>query len=126
MKTDTIQVDQGQAVLIDFTALDVHSSDFLKITDGDGTTLLANTAGSSLPDRVTSQSNVINILFTTNHNGEGTGWSASWHSAPQGQVSHTFAVCLVKEAGDSYEVHIMRMAIKLLTDNNALREQPGV
>ena len=89
VKTDTIQVDQGQAVIIDFTALDVHSSDFLKITDGDGTTLLANTAGSSLPDRVTSQSNVINILFTTNHNGEGTGWSASWHSAPPGQVSHT-------------------------------------
>ena len=83
-RTDTIQVEQGHAVILDFTAFDIASPDFLKITDGDGSKLLDNTHGSSLPQRVTSRSNVMDIYFTSDSAVEKTGWSANWHVAPQG------------------------------------------
>ena len=91
--TDTIEVEEGQTLLLEFKAFDIHTIgsgdcifDHLTITDGDGTTLMGESCGpstngihpgggiyvvggenigSSLPAAIKSQSNLVNIKFWT-------------------------------------------------------------
>ena len=82
-KTDTIQGRDGTVLVLEFTAFDVESHpscrfDYLKIQDGDGTTLMEKTCGSSLPDKITSRSNKVFLDFKTNGKGRRTGWSVHW------------------------------------------------
>ena len=77
---------------LEFTAfnLEKHTTcgfDFLNMTDGDGTTLMGKTCGDSLPNNLTSWSNVIKMVFKTDHSGERSGWSLSWSAIPPG-LSH--------------------------------------
>ena len=98
-KTETIQVEQGLVLLLQFTAFDVSyqstcPSDHLTITDGDGTTLMGKTCGSCpasslpcsfLPAAIRSRSNVVNFLFVSNSDNTKTGWSVSWIAVTPGE-----------------------------------------
>ena len=69
-KTDTIRVEQGLIISLQFTAFDIvyhHSCgwDHLTIIDGDGTTLMEKSCGYSLPPAILSRSNLVNLVFTT-------------------------------------------------------------
>ena len=70
-------------LMLQFTAFNIQSHstcsfDYLTITDGDGTTFLEKTCGSTLPNNITSISNVINLFFKTNADGTASGWRVSW------------------------------------------------
>ena len=85
---------------LQFTAFDIESDstcayDHLTIMDGDGTTLMEKSCGStsdgnvvigrenigsSLPPAIRSSSNTINLMFTTDVRGTRTGWSVSWRA----------------------------------------------
>ena len=101
-KTETIQVEQGLILSLEFTAFDIEYDrtcfyDHLTITDGDGTTLMEKSCGStsegfiviggeiigsSLPPPIRSRSNTINLVFTTSQLDTITsrGWSVSWRA----------------------------------------------
>ena len=81
--TETIRGGPGTVLELQFTAFNIkfHSTcrfDHLKIRDEDGTTLMEKTCGSSLPGRITSNSNVVYVDFKTNSNGRETGWRVIW------------------------------------------------
>ena len=106
-KTDTIQVDQGLILSLQFAAFDIHtwdstcSYDHLTITDGDGTTLMEKSCGSSsngniviggqsmssfLPPNITSTSNIVKLVFSTDGTGVTmSGWSVSWTAVTPGE-----------------------------------------
>ena len=99
-KTETIQVEQGLIISLQFDAFRIEYSstcryDHLTITDGDGTTLMekscgstsdgnvvigSQSIGSSLPPAIKSRSNTIKLVFTTDDWGTNTGWSVSWRA----------------------------------------------
>ena len=108
-----IQVEEGLALVLEFTAFDVqHASactgDYLTITDGDGTTLMGKSCGtnnqsrpingnleiggqsidSCLPAKVFSRTNVVKIFFKStgySWNGAAYGWSVSWSTLAEGE-----------------------------------------
>ena len=102
-KTETIEVESGKILRLEFTHFAVHtcddvttcSCDFVKITDGDGTTLMDNSCGYSsvdpshpyyfLPPIITTRSNRVEIFFHTNHQGTDSGWSLSWSAVTPGE-----------------------------------------
>ena len=104
-KTETIQVAQGQILSLQFTAfaIEPHPTcrfDHLTITDGDGTTLMEKSCGSSsdgniliggqsigssLPAAILSTSNVVNLVFTTDGSDTRSGWSVSWIAVTPGE-----------------------------------------
>ena len=98
-KTETIQVEQGLILLLQFTAFDVESEDgwcddTLTITDSDGIILMHERCGSTLPPSITSNSNSVNLLFSTTWHGRKTGWSVNWSAVQPGERQHVFLVNL--------------------------------
>ena len=93
-KTEKIQVDEGLILSLEFTSFDIESHstcrfDHLTITDGDGTTLMEKSCGNSLPADITSTSNVVNLLFSTDdYDGTNSGWSVSWSAVTPGEFQH--------------------------------------
>ena len=88
-QTNTIEVEEGLIVEMQFTAFDVESSstckwDHLTIKNGDGTTLLEKTCGSSLPAAVTSTSHRVEIYFHTDGSGSYSGWRLTWRAVTPG------------------------------------------
>ena len=74
---------------LQFNAFDIESHstcayDHLTIMDGDGTTLMEKSCGSTLPAAVTSRTNIIKLVFTTNYAGAETGWSVHWTAVTPG------------------------------------------
>ena len=67
--------------------LETHQTchyDYLTMTDGDGTTLMGKTCGASLPNNITSVTNVIEMKFKTDGGATGEGWSLSWRAVLPG------------------------------------------
>ena len=88
-KTETIRGGPGTVLVLEFTAFDVESHascrfDYLKIRDGDGTTLMGKTCGSSLPAKIISKTNIVKLDFKTNHKGRKTGWRVIWRAVTIG------------------------------------------
>ena len=88
--TETIQVEQGLILSLQFTAFDIEFEstcyyDHLTIMDGDGTTLMEKSCGSSLPADITSKSNVVNLVFSTDFIITLSGWSVSWSAVTPGE-----------------------------------------
>ena len=94
-QTNTIEVEEGLVVAMQFTAFAVESVswtytcfDHVTIKNGDGTTLMEKTCGSSLPAAVTSTSNIVEIYFHTDdyHWGSGSysGWRLTWRAVTPG------------------------------------------
>ena len=104
-KTETIQVEQGLILSLQFTAFDIQADstcdyDHLTITDGDGTTLMERSCGStsdgniligdqsigsSLPANITSTSNIVKLVFSTSSSTTRPGWSISWMAVTPGE-----------------------------------------
>ena len=104
-RTEMILVEEGLILSLQFTAFDIvpHPTcdfDHLKIVDGDGTLLMEKSCGStdsgtvvtgsqsissSLPARITSRSNIVNIIFSTNDWNDYRGWSLSWSAVTPGE-----------------------------------------
>ena len=112
LKIETIQVEQGLIISLQFTAFDIDNAcdtneltcpcDYLTITDGDGTTLMENSCGSTssdiyvggqsigstLPANITSTSNIVMLKFVTDAATYSTysGWSVSWSAVTPGEI----------------------------------------
>ena len=99
-KTQTLQVETGKILRLEFTRFAVYACDittcpcdYVKITDGDGTTLMDNSCGYSdpslpayfLPPIITTRSNRVEIFFHTDSSGTTTGWSLSWSAVTPGE-----------------------------------------
>ena len=98
---ETIEVESGKKVRLEFTNFEVWACDittcpcdFVKITDGDGTTLMDNSCGYSdrdpssslyfLPLSITTNTNKVEIVFHTDGNDNTAGWSLSWTAMTPG------------------------------------------
>ena len=86
-KMQTIEVENGKILRLEFThfsvivcgAVTICSCDFVKITDGDGTTLMNKSCGFSsqnplhreyfLPPIITSNTNTVDVYFRTDDYG---------------------------------------------------------
>ena len=103
-KVEQITVESGKILRLEFTHFAVAGSpsscqeyDFVKITDGDGTTLMDNSCGNSdldpsssfyfQPPFMTSFTNTVEIYFHTDDWGAVAGWSLDW-------TAHTAGGCL--------------------------------
>ena len=109
-KTELVQVEQGMILSIEFVAFDIDfdpvlcdlncNCDHLTITDGDGTTLMGKSCGStsnstaifegrligsSLPPAIISRSNSISIVFKTGSLGSMSGWKVNWKAVAPGK-----------------------------------------
>ena len=86
-QTNTIEVEEGLIVEMQFTAFNVESCryDYLTIKSSDGTTLMEKTCGSSLPAAVTSTSNRVEIYFHTDqYYPTKSGWRLTWRAVTPG------------------------------------------
>merc|ERR1712012_180754 len=108
-RTNTIEVEEGLIVVMQFTAFVVESCgscgwcsdgccDHVTIKNGDGTTLMEKTCGtglyiytggqyigSSLPAAVTSTSNKVEIYFHTDYyDDSNSGWRLTWRAVTPG------------------------------------------
>ena len=80
------------------------SYDFVKITDGDGTTMMDKSCGYSeadpsssfyfLPPIITTRSNKVEILFHTDPSGATSGWSLSWSVVTPGMKALLLFSCI--------------------------------
>ena len=102
-KTESIQVESGKVLRLEFTHFDVWACrdlttcpcDYVKIIDGNGTALMDNSCGYSsfdpshpgyfLPPAITSSSNRVEVLFHTNGRDATAGWSLSWIAVTPGE-----------------------------------------
>ena len=85
-------MEQGLILSLQFTAFDIDSSysgychDHLTITDGDGTTLMEKSCGTTLPADIRSTSNIVKLVFSTDYyDAENSGWSVSWSAVTPGE-----------------------------------------
>ena len=113
-RTETIQVEEGLTLLLQFTAFNMepHSNcgfDYLKIMDGDGTILMEKSCGSSddgniviggqslgpsLPPNITSVSNIVKIIFSSNGFNTNPGWSLNWTAVTPGECQQHISMFL--------------------------------
>ncbi len=100
-KTEIIEVESGKILRLEFTHFAVsgccgcQNSDFVKITDGDGTILMDKSCGYSdrdpssfsyfLPPIITTRSNRVEIFFHTDGSEPKAGWSLSWSAMTPGE-----------------------------------------
>ena len=107
-KTQTIQVESGKILRLEFTDFAVWwasdcQGDHVKITDGDGTTLMDNSCGYSsveasssfffLPPNITTTTNTVNIFFKTDGSDAQPGWSLSWSAMTPGLSFNFYFNC---------------------------------
>ena len=94
---------KGKILRLEFTAfavwvggsIDTCPTDFVKIADGDGTTLMDNSCGYSdrdpsdrlyfQPPIITSKTNKVEIYFHTNNEDKTSGWSLRWTAVAEGE-----------------------------------------
>ena len=90
-ETQTIEAEQGRILSLQFTAFDIEDGyntcdwDHLTITDGDGTTLMEKSCGTTLPSDITSTSNIVNLVFSSDSGTTRPGWSVSWSAVTPGE-----------------------------------------
>ena len=105
-KTEYVEVETGKILRLKFTAFAVPvggsintcTADFVRITDGDGTTLMDNSCGFNhlseshpyyfQPPILTTKTNKVEIYFHTNTNGARSGWSLRWTAVAEGECYH--------------------------------------
>ena len=99
-RTESIQVQSGKTLRMEFTYFSIYpshncSSDYIKITDGDGTTLMDRSCGyttSSMyswtlfqPPTITTLTNTVNVHFRTDARYTKAGWSLNWTAVSPGR-----------------------------------------
>ena len=104
-KTETVKVEQGLTLLLQFTSFNLQPApnciyDYLIITDGDGKTLLGRSCGPGyydqniivgnsmtagpLPVPIQGSSSLVNIKFSSDGSSSFPGWSLSWAAVTPG------------------------------------------
>ena len=102
-RTDTIQAESGKMLRLEFTRFQVVrcssdtancSCDYVKIVEGDGTTLMDRGCGYStttpssswyfLPPIFITKTNAVDIFFYTDGSGAAPGWSLKWTAVTPG------------------------------------------
>ena len=108
-RTQTIQVESRKILKLEFTHFAVSTgpwpgdvstcpSDYVTITDGDGTILMDRKCGFSaqdypsdsgyfVPPVITSRTNRVEILFHTDGNGYTYGWRLVWAALTPGMMT---------------------------------------
>ena len=77
-KTETIRVEDGMVLMLQFTAFNTESCcDKLTIRDENGKTLMESRGGTSLPPNIESRTNVY-LDFSTDGSQTRSGWSVNW------------------------------------------------
>ena len=104
-RTETVQVAKGKLLRLEITHFEVQyggnppCKDNVKITDGDGTTLMDEICGYSnrifnpayfVPPVITTRSNTMEILFHTDDSYTREGWSLSWSAVTPGGEDFMF------------------------------------
>ena len=99
MKTETIQVEIGKVLRLEFTRFAVSvcdncTCDHVEIKDGDGKTLMDKSCGDStvsssssgyfLPPVMVTNTNTVEIFFHTDGGDTKPGWSLSWAAVTPG------------------------------------------
>ena len=95
-KTEYVEVETGKILRLEFTAfavwvcgdIDTCFCDFVRITDGDGTTLMDNSCGHSKPQIITTKTNKVEIYFHTDERRTSNGWSLRWRAVEEGECYH--------------------------------------
>jgi len=79
-KTETIRVEDGMVLTLQFTAFNTETSyDKLTIRDENGKTLMESRSGTSLPPNIESRTNVY-LDFHTDQTTVSSGWSVNWYA----------------------------------------------
>ena len=98
-------MESGKILRLEFTHFAVEACnmatcpcDYVRIKDGDGTTLMDNSCGYSsldpsnwvyfLPPIITTRSNRVLIFFHTDGSVTDSGWSLSWSAVTPGEKAH--------------------------------------
>ena len=99
MKTETIQVEIGKVLRLEFTRFAVSvcdncTCDHVEIKDGDGKTLMDKSCGDSSisssssgyfqPPVIVTNTNTVEIFFHTDGSNTRPGWSLSWVAVTPG------------------------------------------
>ena len=101
-KTEYVTVEKGKILRLEFTAFVVYvggnintcAYDYVRITDGDGTTLMDKSCGNSnvgllgatyfqLPN-ITTKTNKVEIYFHTDGSFAKSGWNLTWTAVAEG------------------------------------------
>ena len=90
-KTEKIVVESGKILRLEFTHFAVESKDdgtcpydHVTIKNGDGSTLMEKTCGSSPPAAITSTSNMVEVYFHTDFSRSFSGWRLTWRAVIPG------------------------------------------
>ena len=118
VKVEHVTVETGKILRLEFTAFAVHvvgsistcTTDFVRITDGDGTTLMDNSCGYSdrnpsysnffQPPIITSLTNTVEIYFHTDDEGAQPGWSLDWTALAAGGCLNILLLEFYSSAND--------------------------
>ena len=113
-KTGRIEVETGKVLRLEFTFFELQwdalcAKDYVKIKDGDGTTLMENSCGwmqgvsdshryNFKPPILVSQTNSVEILFITNSYSQYKGWKLSWTAVTPGLFlfDHLWTISLIR------------------------------
>ena len=97
---EMIQVEEGLIISLQFTAFNIESDstcryDHLTITDGDGTTLMEKSCGTTIPADIRSTSNIVKLVFSTDSSYSYSGWSVNWSAVTPGECQQHLWMFLV-------------------------------
>ena len=72
-----------------FTAFDVEDNqkcafEYLEILDENKNQLMERRCGSSLPDPITTKTNIVDLVFVSDDAEQRTGWKITWTAMKQG------------------------------------------
>ena len=90
LQNETIHVKTEMLISMHFIEFNITESpsceaDFLTIEDGNGTILMERSCGSSLPADISSNTNVVNLFFSTSYLTTRSGWDVRWTSMTEGK-----------------------------------------
>ena len=138
-KTQTIEVESGKILRLEFTSFDVEWGStcqfaFVKITDGGGTTLMDRRCGyssyspsSSLyfqPPIITTRSNRVEIFFHTDGDDHpSSGWSLSWSAVTPGEKAlmlNSIRIVHNSPPIDLLSIHLSTFFHKLESEHSTL------
>lgn len=117
-RTEYVEVESGKILRLEFTAFAVYVGgnmitcpyDFVRITDGDGTTLMDNSCGFSnrnpsssyffQPPIIMTKTNKVEIYFHTSDSFAKSGWNLTWAAMAEGSkysdlISGTVRFCQI-------------------------------
>ena len=122
-KTERIEVETGKVLRLEFTFFELQwdalcAKDYVKIKDGDGTTLMENSCGwmqgvsdshsyHFIPPILVSQTNSVEIVFITDSASQYRGWKLSWTAVTPGLFlfDHLLTISLIRPSFCPWSYH---------------------